>query len=102
MAREFIKQKYVLAAFDVDGTIFQEGVMNPEVGDALLGKDNNYAKVYQFVQLYEHGDWNEISRIALVGNLSIYGIAAAYHDALAWYGQMVSLSMEGEDAAIEA
>lgn len=73
-----------------------------EVGDALLGKDNNYAKVYQFVQLYEHGDWNEISRIALVGNLSISGIAAAYHDALAWYGQMVSLSMEGEDAAIEA
>ncbi|MDR0293510.1 MAG: HDOD domain-containing protein [Oscillospiraceae bacterium] len=68
-------------------------VHTPEpVRTALLGGDNDFAKVYQFVQLYERGEWTEISRIALVNNLQISDIFEAYNEALTWYGRLVAQS----------
>jgi EAL and modified HD-GYP domain-containing signal transduction protein len=68
-----------------------------DVAEALLGKENHYATVYQFVRLYEHGDWQEVSRIALMNNMSISSIAQAYHDALHWYGQIINMPTDTEE-----
>jgi EAL and modified HD-GYP domain-containing signal transduction protein len=60
---------------------------------ALLGGDNDFSSVYKFIQLYEEGEWTEISRLALVNNMKIGNIYEAYRDALIWYSDLVSMSV---------
>ena len=64
-----------------------------KVREALLGGGNDFGKVYSFIQLYEEGDWTEVSRIALVNNIKIKDIFEAYNEALTWYGRLVALSV---------
>jgi EAL and modified HD-GYP domain-containing signal transduction protein len=60
---------------------------------ALLGGSNDFSQVYEFAMLYEEAEWTELSRIALMKNLSIPDIFRAYNDALKWYGDLVALSV---------
>ncbi|MCL2082055.1 MAG: HDOD domain-containing protein [Oscillospiraceae bacterium] len=67
------------------------------IRDALLGKGNDFSKVYKFIKDYEQGDWTEVSRTALVNKIGIDKIATAYHDALVWYGRMVGMQISETD-----
>jgi EAL and modified HD-GYP domain-containing signal transduction protein len=70
-------------------------VMIPEViREALVKEDNDFAKVYNFVKLYERGDWTEISRIALINDISIDNIANAYYETLLWYGRLINMDID--------
>jgi EAL and modified HD-GYP domain-containing signal transduction protein len=60
---------------------------------ALLGGQNDFQKIYEFVRLYEEGEWMELSRIALMNNMKITDIFRAYNDALVWYGNLISLQV---------
>jgi len=73
-------------------------VVVPEnVKKALLNEGNDFGVVYNFVKAYELGDWTEISLAALTGKLEISAIAAAYREALAWYGHMISMQIDEGD-----
>ena len=65
-----------------------------KVKDALLGGSGEFGDVYNFVKLYEEGEWTEISRLALVKNLKIRDIFEAYNEALTWYGRLIAMSVE--------
>jgi EAL and modified HD-GYP domain-containing signal transduction protein len=58
---------------------------------ALLGGENEFKKIYDFVKLYEEGEWREVSRIALLHNMNVRDIFTAYNEALKWYGQLIAL-----------
>ncbi|MCL1808081.1 MAG: HDOD domain-containing protein [Oscillospiraceae bacterium] len=63
---------------------------------ALLGGENDFAAVYRFIQLYEEGEWTEVSRIALINHMKIKDIFNAYNDALEWYGRLIAVSATAE------
>ncbi|MCL1819772.1 MAG: HDOD domain-containing protein [Oscillospiraceae bacterium] len=68
-----------------------------QIALALMGGDNEFSKVYSFAQSYENADWTDVSRIALIDDISISDIAAAYHDALMWYGKMINMTMDEDE-----
>jgi EAL and modified HD-GYP domain-containing signal transduction protein len=65
---------------------------------ALTGGSNDFAMIYTFVKEYEQGDWTEISRTALIKNLKIKDIYKAYYDALTWYGRLISMTVDEDEA----
>jgi len=71
------------------------------VRTALLDGSNDVGQVYRFVTDYEAGDWTEISRIALMRKMDICDIAAAYHDALSWYGHIISMKIDEGDLELD-
>ncbi|MDR0324745.1 MAG: HDOD domain-containing protein [Oscillospiraceae bacterium] len=95
---------FLMGLFSVLNVILEMGIEQaleivqvPEkVKTALLGGSNDFSEVYRFIQLYEEGEWTEISRIALIRNMNIREIFAAYNEALTWYGRMISMPVEGE------
>ena len=66
----------------------------PVVHAALVDKKGDFHDVLEFVKQYEMGHWNEISRIALMRNISIEQIHTAYKDALIWYSEMINFSVD--------
>ncbi|MCL2003106.1 MAG: HDOD domain-containing protein [Oscillospiraceae bacterium] len=60
---------------------------------ALLGGQNDFRRIYDFVRLYEEGEWTEVSRIALIQHMNIVDIFNAYNNALKWYGELISLQV---------
>lgn len=55
------------------------------INAALLNNDGPYADVLNFVKLYEAGDWQEVSRIMVIRNISMDSVHDAYINALEWY-----------------
>ena len=69
----------------------------PPIYNALVNKQGDYFSILFFVQQYEFGHWKEISRIALVRNLSIEQIHFAYKDALLWYSDLINFTVDESD-----
>ena len=72
-------------------------IVPDKVHEALLGEDGEFGEIYRFIKLYEQGDWMEISRIALMKNLTISDIFQTYYDALEWYGNMINITIDKGD-----
>ncbi len=51
----------------------------------------SFNEVYDFIKLYEQGEWHEISRISLVRNITINDIHDAYVDAITWYSNLINM-----------
>ena len=64
----------------------------PPIYNALVSKQGDFYSVLFFIQQYEFGHWKEISRIALVRNISIENIHFAYKDALLWYSDLINFT----------
>jgi EAL and modified HD-GYP domain-containing signal transduction protein len=62
----------------------------PPVHKALVEQDGDFFSVLYFVLQYEMGHWKEISRVALVRNISIDQIHFAYKEALLWYSDLIN------------
>ena len=60
------------------------------IRDALSSSKGDMYRVLEFVLQYEHGDWLEISRQALVMNMAIKDIHNAYVDAMMWYTNLIN------------
>ena len=69
----------------------------PPIYNALVNKQGDYYSILFFVQQYEFGHWKEISRIALVRNLSIEQIHFAYKDAMLWYSDLINFAVDESD-----
>ena len=66
----------------------------PPIYNALVNKQGDYYSILFFVQQYEFGHWKEISRIALVRNISIDKIHFAYKDAMLWYSNLINFIVD--------
>lgn len=76
-----------------------ELVFVPEsVKTALTVGNNDFGQVYNFIKSYEQGDWTEISRTALLRNMKIADIYKAYHETLIWYGRMINMTIDEDEA----
>jgi EAL and modified HD-GYP domain-containing signal transduction protein len=69
----------------------------PPIHDALVNKDGDYYSVLFFVLQYERGHWKEISRVALVRDISIEQIHFAYKEALIWYSDLINTTVDQDD-----
>ena len=66
-----------------------------QIQNALVTGTGEFFSVLYFVQQYEFGHWKEISRVALVRNISIDQIHFAYKDALLWYSELINMHFDG-------
>ncbi|MCL2577142.1 MAG: HDOD domain-containing protein [Defluviitaleaceae bacterium] len=69
----------------------------PQIHDALVKQEGDYFSVLFFVQQYEMGHWKEISRVALVRDISIEQIHFAYKEALIWYSELINMTVNQDD-----
>ena len=69
----------------------------PQIHSALVNQQGEYYSVLFFVQQYEMGHWKEISRVALVRNISIDQIHFAYKEALLWYSDLINMTVDQTD-----
>jgi EAL and modified HD-GYP domain-containing signal transduction protein len=69
----------------------------PQIHSALVSQQGEYYSVLFFVQQYEMGHWKEISRVALVRNISIDSIHFAYKEALLWYSDLINITVDQSD-----
>jgi EAL and modified HD-GYP domain-containing signal transduction protein len=69
----------------------------PQIHSALVNQQGEYYSVLFFVQQYEMGHWKEISRVALVRNISIDSIHFAYKEALTWYSDLINMTVDQSD-----
>jgi EAL and modified HD-GYP domain-containing signal transduction protein len=67
------------------------------IRDALIDNKGELFDVLSFVMEYEFGHWKEISRQALVRNISIDDIYTAYLDSQLWYSNLISLPEQAGD-----
>jgi EAL and modified HD-GYP domain-containing signal transduction protein len=72
-------------------------IVPDSVQKALIGEENNFWQIYNFVKNYEYGDWMEVSRTALVYNLKTTDIFHAYNEALHWYGRLINMKIDQDD-----
>ena len=68
-----------------------------QISDALVKQQGDYFSIFNFVIQYEFGHWKEISRIALVRNISIDQIHYAYKEALIWYSELINMDFNNVD-----
>jgi c-di-GMP-related signal transduction protein len=66
-----------------------------QVRNALLSGRGDFHRVLDFVMQYEQGYWQEISRQALILDISISDISDAYVDAVLWYSHLINMTDEG-------
>ncbi|MBO4456513.1 MAG: HDOD domain-containing protein [Butyrivibrio sp.] len=60
-------------------------VVPKKVKQALLDNEGEFAPVLNFIKRYEDADWTEVSRLMVLGNLSMTKVYEAYLSALRWY-----------------
>jgi len=65
----------------------------PPIYNALVNQTGDFYSVLFFIQQYEQGHWKEISRVALVRNITIDQIHLAYKEALLWYSDLINFTV---------
>ena len=66
----------------------------PQIYSALVDSQGEFYSVLFFVKNYERGHWKEVSRIALVRNISIESIHEAYKEAMLWYADLIETPVD--------
>lgn len=64
--------------------------VSKEVSDVLVEKKGRYAPLYHFMLSYEEADWQEVSRLMIIHNISLAQVYDAYIEALQWYKNLFS------------
>ena len=64
---------------------------------ALVDNKGDFYEVLDFVLQYEHGNWQEISRVSLMKHFSIEEVYLAYKDALLWYSELINMPEQPEE-----
>ena len=69
--------------------------VSKNVREALLENKGDFAKILNFIRRYEDADWTEISRLMVLGNMSMTKIYEAYLSALRWYRDLFPAKLTG-------
>ncbi|MBR3636148.1 MAG: HDOD domain-containing protein [Lachnospiraceae bacterium] len=59
--------------------------VSKNISKALVSHDGPFVDVLDFIQVYEAGDWQEVSRLLLINDMSIDAVYEAYLSSLEWY-----------------
>lgn len=59
--------------------------VSKNINRALVNHDGPFYDILEFIQIYEAGDWQEVSRVMLVNDISMDKVYAAYLASLEWY-----------------
>ena len=59
--------------------------VSKNISRALVSHDGPFVDVLDFIQVYEAGDWQEVSRILLINDMSMDAVYEAYLGSLEWY-----------------
>lgn len=59
--------------------------VSKSIKSALIEDSGTLAPVLDFIKLYEAGEWQEISRLMLLGNILMDPVQEAYTSSLEWY-----------------
>lgn len=62
--------------------------ISSEIKEALVNKKGEFYKVYELIIFYEMGDWQNVSRILILNNISVEEIFNLYIDAIVWYSKV--------------
>ena len=65
--------------------------ISKQIRDALVGGKGTMAKIFNFLKEYENASWQEVSRLALLGDINLDAVYDAYLAALSWYRDLISL-----------
>lgn len=68
--------------------------VSKNINRALVNHDGPFCDVLYFIEKYEAGDWQEISRLMLVNDISMDKVYAAYLTSLEWYRDLFKESEE--------
>ena len=60
-------------------------VVSKEIRDALVDHKGVLAPVLEFVLMHEKADWQEVSRLMILQNISMNQVYDAYMQSLQWY-----------------
>lgn len=72
--------------------------VSKNIRSALVEDSGPLAPVLDFVKLYEAGEWQEISRLMLLGNILMDPVQEAYTSSLEWYRDLFQGLEEEEEA----
>ncbi len=70
--------------------------VSKNINRALVSQEGPFFDVLEFIELYEAGDWQEISRLMLVNDISMDKVYEAYLESLEWYRDLFR-AMEEDD-----
>ena len=59
--------------------------VSKNISKALVSHEGPFTDVLDFIQVYEAGDWQEVSRLLLINEMSIDAVYDAYLSSLEWY-----------------
>ena len=71
--------------------------VSKNIRSALVEDSGPLAPVLDFVRLYEAGEWQEISRLMLLGNILMDPVQEAYTSSLEWYRDLFQGLEEEEE-----
>ncbi len=55
------------------------------IRDALVDHKGSYVKILDFIEAYEAGNWQEVSRMMVIDNVAMDDVYKAYISTLEWY-----------------
>lgn len=64
--------------------------VSSEIKDALVKNKGVFALIYEFIKQYESANWQEVSRLMILQNLSMEDLYNGYIESLQWYRDLVT------------
>ncbi len=64
--------------------------VSKDVHDALVRQKGKFYPIFEFILKYEAAEWQEVSRLMIIHNISLSQLHAAYVDSLSWYSNLIS------------
>lgn len=64
--------------------------VSDDIRKALIDQEGKLAPVLGFVKEYEAADWQEVSRLMILGNIDMDTVSKAYLDSLKWYRDLMA------------
>lgn len=68
-----------------------EGIpISGEIKEALLGEENRLGEVYRYLQAYEQGRWDELSRLGRLLGIDETRVSSLYLEAMRWSSEFLT------------
>jgi len=71
-----------------------EIAVDEQVKEALVEKQGDFFKVLQFIDAYEHANWDEIAILMVTHNLELDDVTSSFIEALVWYKALLDAISE--------
>ena len=92
----FSQELFLLGLFSILDIILEKPMkealqlvkVSKKIEKALIEHTGEYAPILDMINNYENANWQEVSRMMILGKMNMDDVYAAYCDALEWYKDM--------------